>query len=111
MDTKTYNGYTNYETWAVNLWLDNDQGTYNMVREWAEDAIKQSRHESRRAEGILADMLKDYIQEENPLASDASLFSDLLSVAISEVNFYEIAENALEGMQDEDEETEEVEEE
>ena len=23
MTTKTYNGWTNYETWAVALWLDN----------------------------------------------------------------------------------------
>ena len=25
---KTYNGWTNYETWAVGLWIDNEQGSY-----------------------------------------------------------------------------------
>ena len=29
----TYNGYTNYETWAVALWMDNDQGSYAHYRE------------------------------------------------------------------------------
>lgn len=24
----TYNGWTNRETWLVNLWLTNDRGTY-----------------------------------------------------------------------------------
>lgn len=29
----SYNGWKNYETWNVALWLDNDQGTYNETRE------------------------------------------------------------------------------
>ena len=28
----TYNGWTNYETWNVGLWLGNDQGLYEMAR-------------------------------------------------------------------------------
>jgi hypothetical protein len=35
-DTQTYNGWTNYETWCVHLWLTNDEGTYNYWREEAE---------------------------------------------------------------------------
>ena len=27
-----YNGWTNYETWNVGLWLGNDQGLYEMAR-------------------------------------------------------------------------------
>ena len=30
-----YNGYANYQTWNVGLWIDNDQGTYNLVMEEA----------------------------------------------------------------------------
>ena len=28
-----YNGWTNYETWNVALWINNDQGLYNLARE------------------------------------------------------------------------------
>ena len=30
-----YNGWTNYETWAVKLWFDNEEATY---RNWMERA-------------------------------------------------------------------------
>ena len=33
LDT-TFNGWTNYETWNVSLWLQNDEGLYNLAREY-----------------------------------------------------------------------------
>ena len=32
----TYNGWTNYETWNVALWLGNDETMYNFARMFAE---------------------------------------------------------------------------
>ena len=34
MTDNTYNGWTNYETWNVALWIDNDYTIYNLVRKW-----------------------------------------------------------------------------
>ena len=40
-DTK-YNGWTNYETWCVNLWIDNDEGTQEMVREQVAEVVENA---------------------------------------------------------------------
>ena len=88
MKEEGYNGWKNYETWCIALWIDNDEGLYNESR----DII---RHKSVND---AADMLKDFIGDMNPLLDDASLWSDLLGAALSEVDWYEIAENYLSDM-------------
>ena len=39
-----YNGWSNYETWNVALWLGNDYGLYTMACEWAEHGYKSLSH-------------------------------------------------------------------
>jgi hypothetical protein len=91
-EDKTYNGWTNYETWAVKLWLDNDQGTnedMNRLGRQAIDAYKLSKQ------------IQEFVEEGNPLPN-AGLYTDLLNGALSEVNWYEIAEAYIEDNADED---------
>lgn len=44
----------------------------------------------------LADLIKEYVEEENPLSENASLYSDLLNSAIGECDWRSIAEHVLE---------------
>ena len=91
----TYNGWTNYETWNVALWLDNDRTEYEVTRSKARAyRIGGALHEGRTAAGEFADWLQEYVDETRP-EIPASMWSDLLSAAFSEVNWYEIAENLL----------------
>jgi len=97
-----YNGWHNYETWNVKLWLDNDEGLYNLQKEWAEQARAEKRDflkahpdwPGQEPTGLLADIVKDFVEENAP-EIEASMYSDLLNAAMSEVDWYEIAEHIL----------------
>jgi hypothetical protein len=102
-----YNGWRNYETWAVNLWLSNEQGSYEYWRDLAREAWQDAEAtdiltREQVARSGLAARLKDEIEEHNP-CPDACLYADLLTAALSEVDWYEVAEAFLEGIPDEEE--------
>ncbi len=109
-----YNGWKNYETWNVALWIDNDQGAYHMRQEWAQESWNEAEADrtftrEEVAKSSLAAKIKEYMEENNPLADEASTYSDLLSAALSEVDYYEIAENWLDDVEKEEDEAEEEE--
>ncbi len=97
----SYNGWSNYETWVVNLWLGNDEGSYETCRSLAERCFEEATADEvlsrkERACYQLANELKQMIIDGNPLASDASVYLDLLKASIGEVNWREIANGLLE---------------
>ena len=102
MNNKEYNGWTNYETWVTKLWMDNDHGTYCFLRVLAQDCWDNAKTDTyaptkeRQAVYDLADALKEWMEENNPLANKANVYTDLLNAAIQEVNWHEIAESWLE---------------
>jgi hypothetical protein len=97
---KTYNGWTNYETWLVNLWMDND-GSDSMVREWAEECLQDAIDKGCDANSLRNDaayelgqrirMYHDEMQEST--IEVFGVFADLINASLREVNWYEIAEH------------------
>ena len=104
-ESKRYNGWSNYETWVVKLWLDNEEWSY---RNFSQLARANKRNADPTHE--LVSQLKEYHEEMNPLGDKANVFADLLGAALSEVDWYEIAEAYLGDVEDEDEEEESEEE-
>ena len=101
MDTKTYNGWTNYETWCVNLWLTNDQASYEYWNTAAREQLEAA-PDSRlvwddnylvrnAARYLLADQLRDELKDAD-IFEEPNLFTDLLTAALDRVDWQEIAE-------------------
>lgn len=110
MTKNEYNGWTNYETWNVKLWMDNDEGSNSYWVERAEALVEKcGNSEEDRADAAtgLAEEIKDQFEESNPLP-DSGVYTDLLNAALSEVNWFEIAESYVSGVEIEEEETEEA---
>ncbi len=72
----TYNGWSNYETWLVALWLDQDNYQPNST-----DVSSLSQE------------LKDFIDECMP--ETTGLYHDLLNAALGSVDWYEVSEHLL----------------
>lgn len=81
-----YNGWTNYETWCVNLWLTNEP---NDLDERAREHLEASDFDKGSATSDLADELKTDHEELMPEVT--GVFADLLTSALGEVNWHEIA--------------------
>jgi len=92
-----YNGWTNYETWAVALWIDNDEGSYRERQELARQYERDEDDPDSEADVAgYADAIKEWVERDMVPDLGASLASDLLGAALSEVNWREIAESWLE---------------
>jgi len=95
MADKTYNGWTNYETWVAKLWLDNEQGTHYEVTDEASQRFSDAQENETEPDTYdFADWLKSYVEDLMP-ELPASLASDLLNAAMSEINWSEMAESYL----------------
>lgn len=106
-EAKTYNGWANYETWCVHLWLSNEEADYRYWRGQAAECKAEAADEDERnvhwteaehARFTLADRLKDQLQDAScdALGDTSSLWADLLGAALSEVDWHEIADAFLE---------------
>ena len=79
---ETYNGWTNRATWLVNLWAGDNLA--EMVQDGAEI-------DARQAESFVLDML-----ETSGATVEDAFTSDLVSLALAQVDWQEIAQAANE---------------
>lgn len=101
-DGERYQGWANYETWAVGLWLDNEESTYRYWRQEVERHRNAAKSSPRVRSGIwtaqeaarfnLADQLKKEVTDAAPL-HEPSLYTDLLLASLSGVDWLEIVDS------------------
>jgi len=96
-----YNGWTNRETWATNLWIDNERGLYEAVQEEAERIAKTG---ISFAYVELAHYLEETIEElldmEEVLSAPPAQRKELINMSkdigsLYRVNWSEIAKNIM----------------
>lgn len=96
-DLPTYNGWPNYPTWNVALWMDNDEGSYSHARELTENAIgwQTDDGELNRGGAIadLAEALKQWHDEATPELEGFS--ADIHGWAMGFVDWRHIAEHLV----------------
>src|SRR5437867_2054412 len=94
-----YNGWPNYETWAVQLWLSNEEPSYRYWTKRAQEVWDeaapgkyswQTREEMAR-EALAGEIREEHEHDAEVRVGGASIFSDLLGAALSEVDWREIA--------------------
>jgi hypothetical protein len=110
----TYNGYKNYETWNVALWIDNDEHSQGHWASEAADCYRDAEPTSystrkEAAASELADRIKADHEEGMPEVQGT--YADLLNAALSEVDWHEIASNMIDEVSGEIDDEEKQEEE
>lgn len=99
-DFNKCNGWTNYPTWCAALWLGEDVNPLNF---FDSDDIRARFADGDRA-GLIYDLagmlqvLVDDLREQTETRS-FGMFSDLMIYALEQVDFYQIAEHAIEDME------------
>ena len=104
MADTTCNGWHNYETWCVNLWMDNKKGSQEFFREQAKEIYDEAaatdmwtREEHARFR--FADWLKEYYDENIPEMQ--GVYGDLLGGALGAVNWDQIARHYIDAVLEE----------
>lgn len=88
-----YQGWSNYETWAANLWLTNTEADYDWLQGTIDDARLFAEDEDEDEVAMvsdIADALRAEFEEAIPDLT-ASVWSDLLRHAFDMIDWREIA--------------------
>lgn len=101
MNGQTYNGWSNYETWLVNLWMLNEYPSACYYEELASSALSETDSDDdlhtriQEASHELARQLKEEFEEACPVQG-YSVWADLMNAAMGAVDWREIADHLVE---------------
>jgi hypothetical protein len=94
---KAYNGYTNYQTWSVAVWLDNEPDTNGMLHDLANDqrefegVFTSERDKAVYPQDWVDQCIPEYEQAHGqPYPSRYKVFDDLVNHALAQVDYQEI---------------------
>ena len=76
-----YNGWPNQETWAAYSWIGANEESYNEARAAVERA---------KSWGDAIDAIQNIIAGSNPLIDQASIYGDLMNVALGRIDYARI---------------------
>lgn len=78
-----YNGWSNYETWLVALWLNNDEVSYNYL-----EALKAEPESVYRKAEQLEELVRELYELE-----PVGIVADLVNSAFGRVNWVEVLQD------------------
>ena len=102
-----YNGWSNRETWATNLWIENDQALYELAQDYTITALQEHREDNEGEGGVscgarncLADTFEYWITEDlltlENIAGNQALFNMLTDIgSLYRVDWREIADSFI----------------
>lgn len=100
MESMEFNGWSNRETWAMNLWIENEYALNETACEYARTEVEG--HD--KAEAInpyfLGESLKNYFEEDlftfENVSKNKDLFNMLTDIgSLYRINWFEIAESYI----------------
>lgn len=89
-----YNGWKNRETWATALHINNDEGLYRTVQDWAVSNIEEQESESE-AVTVLAESIEDFVTELVESDWDGVKYMRYDIGSLWRVNWQEIADSFI----------------
>ena len=96
MSDNDYNGWKNFETWNVNLWIQNDEGLYGFVRDGLEDLLDNHGNDW---ENVSLTELKELVQDAFNACSSGyggKATPDGVRILDQKINWSEVSDMLLE---------------
>ena len=95
MNNDTYNGWTNYETWLVALWMENGAGESDYWHDRAVETVEDNDGALPEAAEDLAADIEAAVSEGAP---ESGLHADIINNTLRAVDWQEIARHYVDAV-------------